>query len=325
MPLIERQSLGSSEAKADDVPITYFLTLDEMRRANIVQFIDISLPPNTVLSSVQTRQLALEKPAIVPTRFSSISPSIPTQAPGPFQLNGIQLPIVLNWFTSSYTFSSVTAAISAYGSATTQDLLGSIPIDARRRQGNIYQYSDGSLHYIVAYRRPVFTFPFNSLGQMVNVWYPYRIVIEATGYVLGSIPQQPVEEEVACVVIDRVSQSLYGVRVGKEEQSDFIETQRQACRVGEAILHQANLVRSVTFTVPYNPGIKRGQTLKVTNADRGVDVLGLVKNVTHEFNTDASGNTLIAVTRVDIRAGEYIFRSGLGEKTPDERTDLRQT
>jgi hypothetical protein len=123
------------------------------------------------------------------------------------------------------------------------------------------------------------------------------------------------------VVVDGVnSQSLYGIQPGDEFQSNWIETNVQAIRVAESIIWQKNQVLTASFTVPYNPDVRRGMTVSLRLDRINFSMLGLVKTVGHTFS---GSENRPASTQVVMRATEYIFESSLAELGL-ERFDERQ-
>ncbi len=176
---------------------------------------------------------------------------------------------------------------------------------------------DGSLALYMAVLRPHLRNVINAFGTANTKWFPFEFTVIVTGFVLSDQAQSSGidGEQVSCLVIDENSKNLYGSRPSvREEQSDFIETQRQACRVAEAILWNRNMVLEKNLTTLFNPGIKRGQTARVTNIGNDIDFQGIVKSVGHQFNVDSGS----AITEVLVRCTEYIFQSALGESNSDE-------
>lgn len=330
MPQIERKVLGTASVERTDAPITYYLDGAELGRANPIQYVDITISDRAVRSSLQGSVASLTKPPVanVPIGIANSNPGIGTQGDGPTYYPGLQFIHVTNWFTSEFSLIQLPVAIGLLGSAQLQSLLGpNFPIDMRRLTNNLYQYPDGSLHFLVTVLRPIRKATLNSLGQQAIIWYPYSLTYQVTGYELNDIAQGQQDEQVSCVVQDSVCRELYGYRPGKEEQSDFIETQKQACRVGEAILWQAQMVISGQFSIPYNPAVRRGHTVRLRQLRSDIDILGIVKDVRHELRVgrDAdSRNSLAAITQLSLRSTEYVFRSALGEQDPQELLDMRQ-
>jgi len=175
---------------------------------------------------------------------------------------------------------------------------------------------------ILIFLRPFRSELINSFGSKIRIWQPYDITVVATGFELSNFAQdqgEP-EEQIACVVTDTTSEGLYGERPSQsEEQSDFIETQVQACRVGENIIWQQNQVLEINFSIPFRPAIRRGQTIRYIDSTKGIDFLGIVKSFSHGFNFE--GATVI--TQITARAAEYIFKTTTGLANPDDKIDLR--
>src|SRR5215204_2674742 len=134
-------------------------------------------------------------------------------------------------------------------------------------------------------------------------------------------PPNPKQTQLVVVVNDLTSQGLYGILKGPEYESDYIETVRQATRVGEQIIFQANQVISISFTIPYDPRVKRGKTIRVqTLLSGGFTFHGLVKAVGHTFDSN-SGQV---ITQISARCLEYKFASSLTTFDINERLDQRQ-
>lgn len=128
-------------------------------------------------------------------------------------------------------------------------------------------------------------------------------------------PGPPEEKQIYALVEDLTSQELYGVRPN-EYQSDLIETVTQAQRVGEQIIWQSNMTVQCQLSVPYNPQLLIGQTIRVHSDNEGIDMTGILKNFSHSTSTV----TGLATTQLVIALPEYIFESALGEDL-----DLRES
>jgi len=162
----------------------------------------------------------------------------------------------------------------------------------------------------------------NQFGAKITNWGTYDITVIATGYELNDYVQDTGENEeiVSCLVIDPNSKTLYGERPSQsEEQSDFIETQLQACRVAENMIWQQNKVIEVNFSIPFRPAIRRGQTIHVLIPAKSIDFLGIVKSFSHDFDFEtATVNTVIQSTTT-----EYLFETASGLKNSEDKIDLR--
>lgn len=129
----------------------------------------------------------------------------------------------------------------------------------------------------------------------------------------------PTGNQINVVVDDSNSQSLYDIQLGDEYQSNWIETNLQATRVAESIIWQRNQVLTATFTVPYNPDIRRGLTMFLQLNRIGFSMMGLVKSVGHTFS---GADDRPVATQIVIRGTEYIFESSLallGQEVFDRR------
>lgn len=336
MALIERTVLGTGEASRPlPAPVTWYLDGAELARADPIAYIDITLPANTVLGSVQGSIVSVTTPEVPDFTFSSISPNVPKTNGRPEIFPGIKFLHVTDWFNQLWTFYGINEAFTFEGPEEvnrklTAGGIGSTAATIQRIGKSPYLYrftTDNSIHFIVTVMRPFFRTIVPTFLNHVVIWYPYTLSYKVTGYVLNDHNQTVPEEQVSVVVQDSICNELYGFRPGKEEQSDFIETQKQALRVGEYMLWQAQMVISTEFSVPFNPAIRRGQTIRVRNTDKNIDILGIVKDVSHGIRTglNATGNNLAAVTRIQLRSAEYIFRSTLGEADPQEILDQRQS
>ena len=335
MPQIKRHIIGSGTASAEDTPITWVGAPINDDAANIPQYIDISISDKAVLSSLQLQRSAISTPAVPAYSFSNTQagPDVPPHGIGPEARPGIWC-VSLDFLNKNLSWISVEAAKAQYGSEQIQTAIGSIPINATHpskvRHYNfggdpLWQYPDGSLHYIITILRPVQGLHVPTFLNMTRVWYPYSVTYDVTGYELNQYSGDIPDEQISCEVIDEGSQDLYGIRPGKEEQSDFIETHKQACRVGEQIIWQSNKVVAVNCKVAYNPGIRRGVTIRISNLTKNLDYLATVKDVNHNFSFGGdSGGPLSAVTELTADATEYVFNSPLGIDDSTERLDLRQ-
>lgn len=138
-------------------------------------------------------------------------------------------------------------------------------------------------------------------------------------------PYQPPEEtQLSVRVTDATSQALYGALPGPEFESEYIENTRQATRVAEQIIWQSNQTIILTFSIPYNPTIRRGQTIGVQSSLYAADnfiisFTALVKSYSHVFDANSGEVT----TQIVARGSEYVFVSSLSESDPTETIDLR--
>lgn len=154
-------------------------------------------------------------------------------------------------------------------------------------------------------------------------YQPYTLTVTVSGFEGTEFAQDSItkDELVSAFLIDKESQALYGKRPNTTElQSDFIENQTQAIRVGEAFFFQKNMVLGADIVTTFNPSIKRGATIRLVNSNSNIIFHGIVKTVGHSFDF-STGN---AVTEISAKSLEYIFKSFLGVKTSDEKLDERQ-
>jgi hypothetical protein len=334
MPVIERKILGNGQAAQSDAPVTW--DGDEvLGKANALTYIDIALPASTVLASVQRRVLNISTPAIPQYALSNITPNLPTTGGPPTIMPGIYFLSITTWITSAWQLIALSSARSKYGDSYVQDRLGGIDINMRvvgasARNGanstGLVQYSDGSYHIVLTVMRPFFKTRVPTFLNVTTIWYPFSLDVQMTGFALEGISATGIpDEEVSVRVIDENCQTFYGVRPGKEEQSDFIENQTQALRVGEQLLWQSQMVIDASALVTLTPAIRRGSTVRILYPLKNLDILGLVKNVTHRFSIDAQGmGQIIASTQCEIKATEFIFRTAGGEEQDAEKLDKRQ-
>jgi len=352
MPLIERKVLGTGHAE-QGLPAPIAWTGGEvLTSANPITYVDIPLPQTTVLNSVQMAVKNLTTPSI-PAGFNFYSggPPLPLTVGPPTIMPGVYFLVIDDWLAQKWHLIGLNEAVErasvgtgfnsapgVYSVAYVQGLLGSIDINFTP-VGNkpsffsgsstpLVRYTDGSYHYLLSIFRPFFKGRLSIFINVISVWYPFSLDIQITGYALENISSQGVpDEQISVRVIDETCQELYGVRPGKEEQSDFIETQIQAARVGEQILWQSQMVLDLSAVVPITPAIRRGSTVRIAYPSKNLDVLGLVKNVTHTFNTEAQGMSSqgIATTQCEVKATEFIFRTAGGESQDAEKLDKRQT
>lgn len=175
---------------------------------------------------------------------------------------------------------------------------------------------------LFTYVRPYETRIVNQFGASVVDWLPYDITVVATGYELNDYVQDTGENEevISCLVIDPNSKTLYGERPSQsEEQSDFIETQLQACRVAENMIWQQNKVLEVSFSIPFRPAIRRGQTIRVLQPSKSIDFLGIVKSFSHDFDFESATVTTV----IQSTTTEYLFETASGLKNSEDKIDLR--
>jgi len=153
-----------------------------------------------------------------------------------------------------------------------------------------------------SYNMPALDVSFNVFGREVQT---------AAAYTDEAVPPEFATTylQIGKEVSDLTSQDKYGVRKAGIFTSPFIETQTQCVRVAEEIIRESNKVWDVSFSIPMNPMLKRGQTVKITNTALAIDLTDTVKNVRHFFDM----TTGEATTEVFIKAAEYAFVSSLNE------------
>lgn len=122
-------------------------------------------------------------------------------------------------------------------------------------------------------------------------------------------PGPPSEKTVSGFIYNSDSGALYGVRQGTEYQSDLIETPTQAQRVAEQIIWQSSQIIEAHFSVPFNPELFKGKTLRLKSALEGVDMTGIIKSIGHQFDVKSG----LATTQIVLLASEYLFNSQIGE------------
>ncbi len=300
MPLVERKELARETHEREFTARTFLYdpnTVQILSSANVHKNITINLPALIVPSSIQ----------IVVVPLGGFTPEV---------IKGHYY-IWVDW-TRGYTYYKL-------GTGPAKDL---IPLDTAGDLGGVdvgnglFRVDDGSYQILLDIRsvQKSVTVPIgSSLTVNGTDWLPYEIEIIITGFELNEIAQNTGQSEaqVSSTVCDPVSQSLYGLRPqAGEEQSDFIETQKQSIRVAEAIMWQKNKVLEASYVIPYSPQVKRGATVRAQNLSKGINILGIVKSVDHTIDLE-SGQ---AQTQITLRATEYIFRTALGS---EERVDLR--
>ena len=175
---------------------------------------------------------------------------------------------------------------------------------------------------IFTFVRPFASRKINQFGTTVIDWLPYDITIVVTGFELNVHVQDTAEneEQISCLVVDPNSKTLYGERPQQgEEQSDFVETQLQACRAAENIIWQQNKVLEANFTIPFRPAIRRGQTIRILNPTKSIDFLGIIKSFSHEFDFGSAS----VVTQIQATGTEYIFETASGLQNTEDKIDLR--
>jgi len=321
MARIERKILGTGEFKFPDTVVQGVFRESAVNAALQPRFITFDLNKNVDRRSLQLNTVSIQ--AGPPTTFRL---GFATARTGPLQVfRGVRF---LQTHDGSGGFTHF--VIDPF-----KDLRGRIQIAnpdfqwiaqglTNLGQGVFEDPETGNLKLIATIFRPEGHVFFNSILQVVHVYFPGRVELEVTGYELSDFATDSGvdEEKVSCFVEDLNSQQLYGLRPNRrEEQSDFIETETQACRVAEAIIWNRNQVLETSWATTFNPSVKRGQTHRVTNLSKGIDILGIIKSVGHQFDINSGSVT----TEILMRSTEYIFQSALGEINEGEKLDKRQT
>lgn len=134
----------------------------------------------------------------------------------------------------------------------------------------------------------------------------------------------PADTQVSVRVTDASSIALYGTLLGAEFESEYIENTRQAVRVAEQIIWQANQTITIAFSTPYDPTLRRGDTIQISSSlyafeDFVLTFTGLVKSISHVFDANSGEVT----TQVICRGTEYTFNSVLSASDETERIDGR--
>ncbi len=332
MPKIERQVLVSEDIEvADPARTVGYLDYAGLATAQVPKTIDINLSSNVLLSSLQIEISGSHDAVIIGSGSSSYlryNNGMVRIWKGPF------MPFIFDRGNLGWEIISLAQGIERLGDAAFP-ILGVDKDDFPT--GFLTPLPDGGSRVFFSIFRPYGFVPtepcfFNTsplcqtrLYPVIN-WAVFNIHVQITGFVTTDFPQGTGinEEQISCFVKDNNSKDLYGQRLSQnEEQSDFIETQRQACRVAESIIRDQNQVIEINFVLPFRPAINRGQTIRVQNLAKGVDLHGIVKSYAHTFDADSATVT----TQVTLRTTEYTFRTSLINLTKgsEEIIDLRQT
>jgi len=336
MAFIQPRQLGSGTAQQLDTVATFFLDGPAVANAHIITGIDITIPPDTYLPSLRVNKLGVFTPAGDPNVLRFGPNFTPARGFGPQLFFDSIIFRVTDWFTSKWQLVTRNSAFQYYSDDFIAQITGipsglpSIdPLTNVVRGGTrvlngpgfpIYKYPDGTLHIILSVFRPYFNTLSGQFGQQLYMWYPFSLSVEVLGFQLSSFSPNVDFSNVSACVEDTISEGLYKIRPASGDlQSDFVETQRQAIRVAEQIEWQANMVLKDTFEVLYNPMVRRGHTVLVTNTLKNISHLGIVKSVNHTFDVE-SGK---ASTQLEVRSTEYIFRSALGTINKDDNVDQR--
>ncbi len=331
MPKIEREILVDENIEVVDGNNTQgYIDYPGLATAQVPKTIDISLSPNVLLSSLQVEVTGSHSINMINRRtfgFRSLDNNTVNIWKGPY------MPFIRDRTKLDWEIISLAQGIERLGNAAFP-ILG---VDADDPPtGFLTPLPDGGSRIFLTVFRPWSFTPFHTCPTVTQLcqtrlyneidWFPYNIRVLITGFVTTDFPQGTGinEEQISCFVKDDNSKALYGQRLSQnEEQSDFIETQRQACRVAESIIRDQNQVIEINFILPFRPAINRGQTIRVQNLAKGIDLHGIVKSYAHTFDTD----TATVTTQVTLRTTEYAFRTSLITLTNgfEEIIDLRQT
>ncbi len=314
MGLIERKVLGQGSASTQNV--VYGVWFDSgLVNAAKPQIISISLNRNVVRESLQINRLS----TITPTTGIQIGVQFVRIEEGVRVIRG-------SMFINT---TAMTHKIVGMSDEKVQKKIATVPSFpyAGKGQtslgGGIFEDAEGNITLIISVFRPHAHVLFSSAGQIIHIFYPYTVDIEVTGFEKTEFAQDTGgdEELVSALVEDLRSKSLYQDRIAVDElQSDFIETQVQAIRAGEALLWNKNKVIQARFLTLFNPSVKRGSTIRVLNINNNIIFQGVVKTVGHLFDIEEGD----AVTEIIATATEYVFQSFLGESQEEEKPDRRQ-
>lgn len=325
MPQLVRQEIGRLELK-DEVEIrTSDCALSRLGPAKIFNGGIIKIPTNAIISSLQI-STELRGPSVqgpFGNITTTLGSTINSRAGKLYQ--GNMCAIIESWRTCQLKIGDcLTLQEQGYPGLftnTTAQKANCIRQPNQIGGGAVYKCDgDGAgVSLIFTLLRPNETI-FSFGGGIL--WKAYDVTVIVTGFVTSNLVQNvtEVEETICCRIIDPNSKILYGERPATSDlQSDFIETQLQACRVAENIIWQQNKVIEVSFSIPFRPAIRRGQTIRVLNPKKSIDFLGIIKSFSHVFNFEQA----TVVTQIQATGTEYVFRSGIGDKNVQDKVDLR--
>jgi len=316
MPLLERQILGSASASQTDTFVTrLILRYADFAVINAPQIIKIELNPNVIRSSLQT---TITNDGPNPTQLDGEFLGIPFFTPRVTIQSGIRVPFIVSVNSMRWRTISGSSAVKVWGPPPWKTPSGVTLEDINDTSSLFFSI------FPPAVATPTVVLFGNFIKSLANIrWLPYNVTITVTGYVRSEFSQDTgiPEELVSASIEDLQSKELYGDRLSSSElQSDFIETQVQAIRVGEALLWNKNRVIEARFLTLFNPSVKRGSTIQVLNINNNIIFQGVVKTVGHLFDIGAGD----AVTEIIATTTEYVFQSFLGTTQPDEKLDQRQ-
>jgi len=325
MPQLVRQEIGRLQLKDEVEIVTSNCALSSLSSAKVFNGGIIKIPTNAIIDSLQI-STELRGPSIQGP-FGSITTTLGTainsRAGNLYQ--GNMCAIIRNWITCDFKVGDcLTLQNQGYPGLFTNTTGGKANCVRQPNQiggGAVFKCDgDGAgvslIFTLLRPRQSIFTF-----GRGI-LWLAYDVTVIVTGFVTSNLVQNvtEVEETICCRIIDPNSKILYGERPATSDlQSDFIETQLQACRVAENIIWQQNKVIDVNFSIPFRPAIRRGQTIRVLNPAKSIDFLGIIKSFSHVFNFGQAS----VVTQIQATGTEYIFRSGIGDQNIQDKVDLR--
>lgn len=328
MPLLERQIIASVNVSQTETFITRnFLFYSTFATVNAPQIAKIQIPPNVIRSSIQIEISKGGGGGSEPTQLDDAFIGLLHFVPRIGIHTGIRVPSIFGFGTSggrweswlTFNLLTVDEAIKKWGNPPWKHPNVTLEDIAEQRSGNTLFFSVIPPMVMVPSRWT----SFKIISFASITWKPYDINITVTGYVTSEFQQDTgiSEDLVSASIEDLQSKGLYGDRFSSSElQSDFIETQVQAIRVGEALLWNRNKVIEARFLTLFNPSVKRGSTIRVLNINNDIIFHGVVKTVGHLFDIGAGD----AVTEIIATTTEYVFQSFLGESQPDEKLDERQ-
>ncbi len=324
MPLLVRKELGRLNLKDLTAIRTVDFTLDSLKRAKIFAGGILKFSPNVVVDSLQI-STEVRGPSISGP-YSSVTTNTGSTLASPAGklYQGNMCAIAGNWLASFFTVGDCLTLDRTYPGLFTLSLAGKNNCVRQSNtigDGAVYKCEgDGSgfslLFTLLRPHSPNYTF-----GGGID-WGTYDVTVIVTGFETSSLVQNitEIEEQICCRVEDPNSKILYGDRPATSDlQSDFVETQLQACRVAENLIWQQNKVLEVSFAIPFRPAIRRGQTIRVLIPQKNIDFLGIIKTFQHSFNFDQA----TVITRIQATTTEYVFNSGVGSKNSQDKIDLR--
>lgn len=137
---------------------------------------------------------------------------------------------------------------------------------------------------------PGFTTPAQAGAILINVLGKRRVTTYETRY-----------DQISARITDPNSIAKYGERDGGSIEYPFIETQEQCAAIGKKIIRNSHKIGIGIFEIPFNPLMKTGETVGLSDRKIGLTQRFLIEGVGHNGTFDDEGRIKVRTVVVGVR------------------------